>query len=196
MYERLILRKAEQADLPGIMAVENAAFLPGIRESAEVFAERAGVFSEGFFVLTEPGDWNGPGTDRIAGYFCAEIWSMEPFCGCSSGKKFDAGFFELGHSIRDRHCRTGNTLYISSFALLPEYCGKGNGSSFFMDALNRILMENPGIEQCVLLVNEEWTAARRIYSRAGFEEAGLLQAFFEPSGQSGIIMTAAKEKIR
>lgn len=196
MKGKLVLRKAEQADLSGIMAVENAAFMPGIREKAEVFAERAEIFSDGFFVLTEPDKIRKPGTDKVAGYFCAEIWNMEPFGEFSAGKEFDARFFELGHSIKARHCRTGNTLYISSFALLPEYCGKGTGSSFFMDALNRILLENPAIEQCILVVNEEWTAARRIYAKSGFETAGILDGFFGPSGQSGIIMTAAKEKIR
>lgn len=197
------LRDATPDDIDDIMKIEYFSFLKGIREDEEVFRKRVEVFPKGFIMLAD-----NTGTPK--GYFASEIWDLPAFTqpafksssatdsasesSCapvSESTGVDASLFTLNHDISDHHTDEGNTLYISSFALLPECRGSGMGDRFFNEAVARIRSALPGITQSVLIVNESWVRARAIYKKRGYEECGIIPLFFRPEGdapQSAIIM--------
>lgn len=166
------LRFAKLQDLDSIMKIEEESFVPGIREQSTVFAERIQTFCKGF-VLFESSCGNP------AGYFCSEKWNQIPL---------NDDFFKLGHSAAKTHCKNGSVLYITSFALLPEFRGKKNGSKMFEESLNLILSEkdNSSVQTLLLLVNEEWNGAFHIYRKNGFTEIRRVNGVFPE--RAGIIM--------
>lgn len=200
------LRDATPDDIDDIMRIEYFSFQEGIREDEAVFRKRVEVFPKGFIMLADE-------TGASKGYFASEIWQLPAFtqpafksssatdsasessCAPASGSySVDASLFTLNHDISDHHTESGNTLYISSFALLPECRGSGMGDRFFNDAVARIRLAFPGLTQSVLIVNESWVRARAIYKKRGYEECGIIPLFFKPEGdapQSAIIMTGA-----
>lgn len=179
------LRDASEKDIADIMLIENASFLQGIREDEDVFLKRVSVFPQGFILLVDE-------SGSPKGYFASEIWQLPAFK--NSGFTPDKSLFTLNHDISDHHTDKGNTLYISSFALLPECRGSGMGDRFFNEAAARIRSAFSGLTQSVLIVNEAWVRARAIYRKRGYEECGTIPLFFRPEGdapQSAIIMTGA-----
>lgn len=163
------LRQAVPADLEAVMALETAGFVPGIVEDREVFARRIGVFPEGFLLAETPGG-------LPAGYLCAEVWSgWDP---ASS----DLSRFDLGHDIGAYLDRDGDTLYIASMTVAPGFRGNGAGRSLFCRGLMTLEASFPRVRRAVLIVNEHWTGARRIYTGEGFAEVGTLPGFFRPDG--------------
>lgn len=192
------LRDASEKDIADIMLIENASFLQGIREDEDVFLKRVSVFPQGFILLVDE-------SGSPKGYFASEIWQLPVFGQSSPGKAGttvsasvnfipNASLFTLNHDISDHHTDKGNTLYISSFALMPECRGSGMGDRFFNEAAARIRSAFPGLTQSVLIVNEAWVRARAIYRKRGYEECGTIPLFFRPEGdapQSAIIMTGA-----
>lgn len=156
------IRRAEFSDIDSIMKIEKKSFPFLIREDRGVFLQRLKVFPQGFVVLEsenlsgEAGAENG---GKICGYLCSELWRQFP----SSDE-----FFSVGHDISLAHCDGGSALYISSFAVLPEFRGSGNGGAFFRMALDSIEKEQKNLSEEILIVNENWNAARRIYSKNGF----------------------------
>lgn len=168
--EEFNLRKACFSDIEKIMAIENNSFIPEIREKEELFIERICVFPEGFFVVEEEE------TGHLAGYFSSELWETIP----------DFNEFSVGHSIKKIHSANGKILYISSFALLENFRGKGNGTKLFNAAIKE-LESNFLPEKEVLMVNEDWKGARHIYEKSGFMEFCRIEKAFFPS-RTGIVM--------
>ncbi len=97
---------------------------------------------------------------KIAGYFCTELWEKIP--------KTQEDF-TLGHDIKKVHSENGKILYISSFALLKEFRGNGNGKKLFSQSLD-FLKSKLNFEKILLLVNENWLGAKKIYLSYGFKE--------------------------
>jgi len=180
----MTLCPAKPFDIETIMMIERASFIPAIQEKQSVFEERMSVFPEGFLLLTD----NSPQTIKehriaqTAGYFCCEIWDYVPG---------DDSFFELGHDPSKVHNSKGKVLYVTSFALFPQYRGGGNGKFFFENALKSLCTGFPQVETLLLLVNEEWTGARKIYTSLGFKELRTIKGFFpslQKDSSDGILM--------
>ena len=108
MMQKYAIRCAESRDIEAIMRVEHQSFAAGIAETQAVFAERLACAARCNYVLLDSG------AQSVCGYVTAEIWETAPF---------DPALFSLGHSVREQHRPDGTTLYISSFALLPEVRG-------------------------------------------------------------------------
>ena len=164
-----ILRQAEVSDLDVIMQIEKDSFIPAIMECSEVFERRLNVFPEGFIIFEDIKN------RRSAGYICTELWDCIPS---------DKDFFTVGHDIKKLHKAGGSSLYISSFALLKEFRGAGNGKMLFGSALN-FFKEKFNTENALLMVNEEWNAARRIYESYGFRKYMVFESAFPAASGSG-----------
>lgn len=102
------VRGATSSDIEAIMHVEQQSFADGIAETQAVFAERLACAARCNYVLLSSD------SQSVCGYVTAEIWDAA---------QFDPALFSLGHSVREQHRPDGTTLYISSFALLPEVRG-------------------------------------------------------------------------
>jgi len=181
----MIIRKAELSDLKSIMTIEMASFIPEIREDESVFKQRILRCPDLFLVFEEKKVKEGQTFFNTAGYLSAEIMNHIP-------KKADE--LKLGHIPAD----IGNKIekgdrpfvYISSFALLPEYRGEGNGKKIWNDSLE-YFKERIQPEGFLLLVNELWAGARHIYEKSGFSTVNSFENFFpSEDGQfsNGILM--------
>ncbi len=161
-----LLERASVADLDQVMGLEDEGFPPGIRESRAVFERRIRAFPEGFLLAR-------PAGQAAMGYLCAEIW-----------KDWDLqneSRFDLGHDIGTWLDPRGHTLYVASMTVAASYRG-GTGRALFRRSLERLADDFPQLTSAVLIVNEHWTAARRIYGDDGFVETARLPAFFRPEG--------------
>ena len=163
---------AAPEDIDGIMAVEDVCFVPGIRENRDVFSDRLCHVRRCNTVLriTETGG--------IYGYFCSERRKAVP--------EITAESFALNCSAAKKHDPDGHVLYISSFAVRPDAPrdGAGLGRFLFRASVEKIQNEYPEIDRIVLMVNETWKAARRIYDTEGFETIGRIPSFFTAEGQN------------
>lgn len=181
---------AKPFDISDIMKIERAAFIPAIQEKQKTFEERLSVFPQGFFVLADNSDETvlQNGKAQIVGYFTSEIWSGFP--------ESDE-IFKLGHSIKETHDINGCMLYFSSFAILPAFQGKKLAEPFLTSCLKSVCGAFLGIKKIVLLVSEEWTGARHLYEKLGFEEVRRIKDFFPSLKQTcmdGIIMRKSVER--
>ena len=156
------VRKAEPEDLAAVMQVERRSFEENIVEEETVFADRIAYASGCNYVLVKAG------RQSVCGYFTAELWDSA---------KIGADAFALGHSVRERHQPEGMTLYISSFALLPEVRGKSIAEKFFAAAIEHIIADFPQLERVLLLVHEDWHKAIHIYEKQGFIRTQVLDRF-------------------
>jgi len=150
-------------------------FHAGIREDESVFRARLATFPEGFVVLRAAGD--------VRGYLCAERWSGVP--------PAEARYFALGHDPVPRHDPAGTALYLASMTVDPGLRGAGLGSRLLNEGASLIRGAAPGVLVELLVVNELWTGARRIYEAAGFSAYGVIDSFFaRPDGKpsAGIAM--------
>lgn len=177
---------AKRFDLSSIMQIERASFIPNIQESENIFEQRLQIFPEGFFVLIDSSDETvfKHGKSFVAGYFCSELLQSIPN---------SDDFFSLDHSPDKTHSTNGNTLYVSSFAIHPEYRNKKIGKSFFYNSLKSICTSNKQISKVLLLVNQEWQNAKHIYESLGFKDLRIIKNFFPSlhnNFSDGIIMTA------
>jgi ribosomal-protein-alanine N-acetyltransferase len=174
------LREALPKDMAGVMALEWACYNAFTRESEAVYRERLRVFPAGFLVLETEG--------RIAGALSSELWDAETL---GMARAAQPELFALGHSISARHRSGGTALYISSLAVSPAYRKRGFGGLLFNGLLERTGRAFPRVAGAVLLVNEDWEPARRLYARAGFTETARLPGFFrgdKGEKQDGVIM--------
>ena len=165
---------AREADLPAVMRLEELGFIEAIREDEAVFRAKLALFPEGFVVLRESS------TGLALGYLCAERWSEAPKP--EEGPEALAAAFRLGHDPAERHDPSGRVAYLASMTLDPALRGTGLGALLFDGGRRLILRRARGIERELLLVNEAWAAARRIYARSGFVEGARLAGFF-PGGK-------------
>ena len=166
------LRNAALLDLCAVMNIERSSFEPDIQETEAVFRRRIELFPDGFVLFTDS-------TGKTAGYLCSELWSSIPE---------NPADFSVGHDISKMHRADGK---ISSFALLPEYRGCGNGARLFSTGLSFIKKRIQSVQSMVLLVNEQWTGARRIYDSYGFTRTAVLPDAFPHS--AGIVMKFTSE---
>lgn len=177
---------AKAFDIPSIMNIERAAFIPSIQEAQKTFEERLLVFPHGFFVLQDADEKTvlAQGHAVTAGYFCSEIWSAIP----QSDEPFT-----LGHNAAKTHNPSGPVLYVSSFALWSEYRGQGFAQNFFKNSLCAVCQSFATIKKVLLLVNEEWSSALKIYKNLGFLPLRTIKGFFpslHKKKSDGILMTA------
>ncbi len=139
------------------MHVERSCFIPEIQEEREVFLSRMGI--NPFYVFID--ETSG----KAAGYISAEYIEKLPEC---------ASEIALNH--RPSGMET-SMIYISSFALLPEYRGTGLGKEMWNRSCD-LFSKLPGVKSLVLLVNEEWKGAAHIYESSGFEIVRVFEDFF------------------
>lgn len=196
---------AKPFDIDSIMAIERQAFIPQIQEKRRCFESRLEVFPEGFFILSDASEGvvQAHGNALTCGYFSSERWDSFP--SASDSDDVFARKFSLGHNIAHTHVPDGAYLYVSSFALRKEYQGRGTGRSFFEASCGALCGASKSIEKIVVLVNEEWKAARAIYGSLGFCEVRRLPGFFPTIRKTslfkremsdGIVMAAAADVFR
>ena len=170
-----VLRNASLADIDAIMRIEKESFHPLIQEAQQVFEQRLQIFPQGFLLFLHDT------TGEIAGYICSERWKAVPEC---------AKNFSVGHDAARVHHVDGAVLYLSSFALLKKYRGRGNGSLLFKRTL-REFVNRLAIKCVLLMVHAEWAGARHIYEAAGFKiYMTIPNAFPQEAGKAadGIVM--------
>ncbi|WP_319506379.1 N-acetyltransferase [uncultured Methanolobus sp.] len=153
------------------MLVEHDSFHKNIAESRSVFFDRIKVFPEGFLVLEIDGE--------IAGYISSEMWEHS--------ENIDAERFCLNHTISEVHISGGSELYISSIGVIKKYRGKGYGKMLFSELVERI-SSSYRIASIILIVSENWDAARKIYENNGFLEIQRINGFFEDDENSDAIV--------
>nr|WP_321497104.1 N-acetyltransferase [uncultured Methanolobus sp.] len=168
---KISIRNAEKGDIEGIMSVEHDSFHSNIVENSDTFLERVKAFSDGFLVVEIDGE--------IAGYISSELWDHS--------ENIDTEKFVLGHSITETHRNDGKELYISSIGVLKKYRGKGYGNALFMELVNRIRGKYE-ILSIILIVSEDWHAAKRIYENGGFREIQKIKCFFDDDEKSDAIV--------
>ncbi|MDI3485502.1 MAG: [ribosomal protein S18]-alanine N-acetyltransferase [Methanolobus sp.] len=168
---KISIRNAEKEDIEGIMCVEHDSFHPNITENSDNFLERIEVFQKGFLVMLIDGE--------IAGYISSELWNYSKNIGTEK--------FVLGHSITETHKNDGKELYISSIGVLEKYRGRGYGNTLFSELVSRICSEYE-ISSIVLIVSENWHAAKRIYEKSEFHEIQIIKCFFDDDEKSDAIV--------
>ena len=170
------VRQAASSDMERIMEIEENAFIPYIRETYQTFSSRMDTYPQGFLVLEDD-------KGAVQGYFSSELWEELP----NNNK-----VFILDHAIAKVHKEDGKLLYVSSFALMGSLQGRGLGKLFFKECLKQVQKASPQIEQIVLIVSQEWGAARHIYEGLGFKAIRQIPGFFPsdviPGGADGIVM--------
>lgn len=174
--ESIILTEATLPDMDRIMALEAAGFSAGNRELREVYEARISAFPQGSLLA-----FAGP---ACVGCIFSEIWRASPIP--------LAEHFRLGHDILDRHDPVlGSELYISSMTVNTAFRGKGLGTQIFLGGINHVAKAFPQLTSALLLVNETWAPARRIYAASGFREVARFKGFFNSHGvadEDGIVM--------
>lgn len=167
-------RTATKADLNSIMEIEAASFLPEIQESKSTFIARLTAGSSLFLIFEENLE---NGNTIPAGYLSAEFLEKIP----SSQEEL-----KLDHSPSTKNTST-KIIYLSSFALLPQFRGNGQGKRLWNDCLDFFAKTNLQTEKFLLIVNEEWKNARHIYEQNGFTPIDNYPEFF-PHKENGILM--------
>lgn len=198
----MIICPAQPFDINAIMNIERQSFIPAIQEKKRVFEKRLKIFPEGFLVLADCSDdvILKNKTALVCGYLCAERWDSADFEKAGESEKLLNKRFALGHNPLHTHKTSGSLLYVSSFALLKDYRGKGYGEKFFLNSIAALCSSMTGIQKVVLLVDSEWSAAIKIYEKLGFEKIHTLKEFFptiqKKVNADGIIMTASADSFR
>ena len=170
------VRQAASSDMERIMKIEESAFISNIQETYQTFSCRMATYPQGFLVLEDD-----KGT--VQGYFSSELWEELPH---------NNKVFILDHDPAKVHKKDGKLLYVSSYALISGLRGKGLGRLFFKECIKQVKKVSPQIEQIVLIVSQEWDAARHIYEGLGFKAIRQIPGFFPseviPGGADGIVM--------
>jgi len=172
---KLTCRAAVPSDIRNIMLLEDACFNKFTQESADVYLERIECFPQGFIILEN--------RDNFIGAVSSEIWVYNPVISVST--------FSLGHSIKQQFNMSGNELYISSLGIFPEHRNKGYGKVLFYGLIDNIKKCFEHMKTVILLVNEKWIFAQKIYTQNGFREIARFKEFFteeDGSKSSGIVM--------
>lgn len=165
------IRNAQKDDLEEIMLIEHESFHKNIIEKRDVFLERIELFPEGFLLLEND--------DGITGYISSEIWEYTESIGPER--------FNLNHRMADIHTTAGSQLYISSIGVLKKHRGKGYGKLLFSELTERMNSKYE-ISDMILIVSENWDAARRIYENRGFIQVQRIPCFFDDDENSDAIV--------
>lgn len=204
------IRTAVSDDIDDIMKIESEGFIPSIQEKRSVFEKRILLCPQLFLIFEETG------SHKAAGYLCAEIMNKIPTC---------AQEIALNHQPEDflqrgteRKCENShflsvplcNCIYISSFSILPQFRGQGNGGKLWNQSLDFLKnctlnseSQNAGksnsdpytahspVSCFILLVNDLWKGARHIYEKSGFKQINVFKDFFPAESNAfsdGILM--------
>lgn len=168
-------REAASSDIGTIMALERACFNRDTQESEQTYLERIDAFPQGFIVMETGGEFLGA--------VSSELWNYKP--------AIDRDSFALGHSIKKQLTLAGDELYISSIGIFPRYRTYGYGKLLFRELINRVTGSFPCVVKGILLINEEWRGARKMYATNGFYDAAVLDGFFTSNNgtkTNGIVM--------
>lgn len=169
----LSVRNATASDIDFIMEVEKSSFINSIQEERDVFFKRIEVCPSLFLILQKDG--------VSAGYLSAEIMRSVPV---------DSSELKLGHSPKPfTSISQSDYVYISSFAVLPEFRGNGCGKKFWN--LSMDYFKSLGIKKFLLLVNDCWKGAKHIYRESGFSQIEIFKNFFpteDGNYSDGILM--------
>ena len=171
----LICRPATPDDIENIMDLERASFNKFTRESKGIFLERIECFSDGFLVLEDG--------KTFIGAISSEIWHRYNI--------ILRGGFGLGYSIKKRMDMRGGELYISSFAVLPQYRRMKYGKVLLKVLFENIMKRYPLVKYVLVLVNERWADAKTVYLKYGFCDVRSFDNFFTESDGSksnGVVM--------
>jgi ribosomal-protein-alanine N-acetyltransferase len=168
-------RNVNNSDIEKIMELENACFNKYTREKKEVYLERINTFPDGFIVMQNE--------NEFIGAISSEIWQYTP--------SINRELFNLGHSIKEMNKSDGNELYISSIGIFPKYRNYGFGEELFLALIKNIKLKYPNVIHGILLLNEEWKYAKKIYQANGFRKEYILDDFFisdDGIKKNGIVM--------
>ena len=157
----MLVRTAKLSDINSVMKIESAGFIPEIQEEEAVFLKRIKLCPQLFLIFEQNG--------KTAGYLSAEYMNHIPET---------AEELSLGHIPAPDVSK--NYIYISSFSILPEYRGNGNGKICWNMALDYLGRDN----KFILLVNEAWQGAKHIYLQSGFKELKSFKDFFPAEANS------------
>lgn len=164
------LRPLEVKDLDAIAQLEQTSFHKDVWESKEVYLKRIETFklgNIGFFI-----------EGNLIGFMCSELWAKQ--------EKYPFERFNLSHAIDKYHNENGKELYISSFALNPNFKESLRGKEAFKIAL-AFYKENLSFDSIILMVSEEWKAAINIYLKFNFKEITRIKNYF-PNNNDALIM--------
>lgn len=170
--------KADTFHIDEIMELEQLGFDSTIQEERSVFEERIRCFQNGFLVLIDTHN-----SERVIGYICSELWAKD--------SPLNKNTFLLGHAISEYHKEDGETLYISSFAIHPQYRKHGLGKQLFETLHQHIISIYPSVRSTLLVVNEMWTKAKKMYEQQGYTTLFYLDDFFPAENgirQKGVVM--------
>lgn len=160
IYKNMKIRTATLQDIPSIMRIEAAGFIPQIQEEQAVFEQRIKACPELFLVFEEES------SGVVAGYLSAEYLDQVPAT---------AAQLALGHVPEKSN--SSSIIYISSFSILPKYRGNGTGKQLWNHAMEYFTSLGTA-NSLLLLVNEAWSGARHIYECAGFKVINTFENFF------------------
>ena len=181
-------------DIPAIMKIERAAFIPQIQDKQKVFEARLRAFPQGFFALLDnsPAAVMKNGYSVVAGYFCGEMRACVP-------QSDDFVCRTTGRQVLKSHVPGGGALYVSSFALHSEYKERKLAKPFLEGSLESLCVSFKNIKVVFLLVSDEWKAALRVCESLGFSSARVVRGAF-PSlrkvGTDGMLMSCPADVFR
>ena len=178
--EDLLLETATEQDIDEIMDLEVLGFKPGVVERADVFLGRIKHFPDGFLLIRDPS------SKKALGYISSEMWVRH--------EAIKEEMFTLNHGIEETHSFFGSEIYVTSMTIHPDYRGTGLGAFLFSECIRKLKNIYPNINSSVLIVNETWVNAKKIYDKEGFIELFRICGFFTPDGeapQDAIVMRKA-----
>lgn len=154
---KVTLRLANSSDIDDIMKIEESSFIPQIQEDKDVFLKRIKLCPSLFLIFQLEDD-----NKSVIGYLSAEYMDKIPE---------SAEELKLGHTPSSKK---GRFIYISSFALLPQFRQNGLGKNLWNQAIHYFGDD----KDFLLLVNDEWKGARHIYEKSGFSLFKTFKDFF------------------
>ena len=160
--KNFIFKPLEAKDLDRVMEIERVSFAQNTWEERDVYLERLSFFPEGNL-----GIWQ---KEILIGFICSELWIQE--------KIYDKKRFMLSHKIEDYHSYQGKELYVSSFAIDKNYKGNGLGKLVFQEFIGN-MWKNYSLKSSILLVSDEWSGAKKIYSNMDYTVIDKIEDFFK-----------------
>lgn len=167
---QITIRPCTALDINSVLILEHQSFEPAVVEAQSVFESRLKSFAQGFLVFEYQ--------NTVQGYFVSELWQTTD---C------DPAQWQLHRSLGTLHSPGGSVLTVSSWCLDPRLRRLHLGQHLFQHSVELIRRSQPQIQACQLLVNTEWSAAIKIYSRLGFVTVAQFPQWFATADQSGSV---------
>lgn len=160
-----IFKQMTTNDLEKVMEIEKLSFTPETWEDQTVYNNRLSTFPQGNLTI-----WLN---NELIGFICSELWIY--------ASDYPKESFTLSHDIKAYHSYLGSELYISSFAISPNFRG-GLGKQIFNDFI-KLISNSYYLKSSILLVSDEWEKAKNIYTHMGYRKISSIDNFF--IGQHG-----------